>query len=183
MISPTDMALLGVVPAAVVLLVLRRRRGGVTRAAASAAAPAASGEAGWAEAAATLAPVREPESATAPDDGWGEIITDPGWYLPGETDIGWQSPVAEPGPLVPGPSSSAPLLGEAIGGVDSEPEADGSWLESSLEPASAPAEVHVPGTVERPRTPAGRSRCWTRRRTSPPRCRRSGRLGRRWPAG
>ena len=85
MITPIDIPLLGLVPAAVALILLRRRRSGTTDAAVSPAAhrgaATTSGETGWAETAATLAPVRESEAAAAPDDGWEEIITEPGWYL------------------------------------------------------------------------------------------------------
>ena len=140
MITPIDIALLGVVLAAVALVILRRRRSGTTDAAVSPAAhrgaPTASGDAGWAETAATLAPVREPEAAPAPDDGWEEIITDPGWYLPGETEMSWQIPAAETGPLVPGSEAvigSAPLLGEGADVAYPELDAGESWLEPATE--------------------------------------------------
>ena len=137
MITAINIALLGVVLAAVALVVLRRRRSGATDEVVSeempeeTLAPVAAIEGDvfskhvWAEAAATLTPVREdqeeavayaddeaesepeyldarggeqkeytgeiaglgrpgePEATTGPDDGFAEIITEPGWYLPG----------------------------------------------------------------------------------------------------
>ena len=226
MITPINIALLGVlVLAAVALLVSRRRRSGATDEAAHADADAAqtvSEEPDWAEAAATLAPVREdeaevatdvdldddggevdedldagheaededldgpggeqdqdtgeieglgdpsePEAASGPDDGLGDIITEPGWYLPGETDMTRGSPGGEAGLLVPETeimipgeeledeqaaaaiAPSAPLLGEGADGFDAtagwaapaeddEQPAGPSWLGLGGEEDPAP---------------------------------------------
>ena len=180
MITPINIALLGVVLAAVALVILRRRHSGATDEALSSEAPddtlapfeetAVADRAEvpdvfashiWAEAAATVTPVREDEALTLSDtdpdaedtgaeaeveddepaveddelepeedaedldaesgeqgqdsgieefeleamadldDGLGEIITEPGWYLPGETDMTRGSPGAASGLLVP----------------------------------------------------------------------------------
>ena len=183
-----NIALLGIVLAAVALLVLRRRRSGVTHAADSGETPADPATMGgdepgaaidddvfskhiWAEAVATLTPVREDEAAqldaaedehdrdaghipglafepmSDPDDGLGGIITDPGWYLPGEADMTGGSPGAQGGSLLPEPDLMIPggepdnALGRPLGampappvnaGVSSrgqEPVAGESWLE------------------------------------------------------
>jgi hypothetical protein len=186
-ITPINIALLGVlVLAAVALVVSRRRRSGATHEDAAGEAgdetvalteddavvdddhehdDAVTDEPEWAEAAATLAPVREDEAESAVeadeedesleadageddeadadehdadegtediedeardgqdqstgeiempegldepeagagilDDGLDEIITEPGWYLPGETDMTWEVPGAETSLLVP----------------------------------------------------------------------------------
>ena len=177
MITPINIALLGVVLAAVALVILRRRRSGATDEAVShempdeamttldePAAPVHDdvfSKHVWAEAAATLTPVREDEAVAVadadldaedddeaepedeapdavheaddepeddaddldapdghdedtgeiqvleledmvdPDDGLREIITEPGWYLPGETDMTRGSPGAPSGSLIP----------------------------------------------------------------------------------
>jgi hypothetical protein len=188
-ITAINIALLGVVLAAVALVIMRRRRSGATDEVVSeetpedTLAPVAAIEGDvfskhvWAEAAATLTPVREdqeeavadaddeaepeaeyldarggeqkeytgeiaglgrpgePEATTRPDDGFAEIITEPGWYLPGEVDMSWEGPGAETGLLAPetdlvtaagdlgderGLGSSAPLLAEGTGGFDPE---------------------------------------------------------------
>jgi Homing endonuclease associated repeat len=41
------------------------------------------------------------EATIDPDDGLGGIITDPGWYLPGEVDMSWEDPSSEAGFLIP----------------------------------------------------------------------------------
>ena len=43
----------------------------------------------------------ELEATTGPDDGLGDIITEPGWYLPGEVNMSWEAPGAETGLLAP----------------------------------------------------------------------------------
>ena len=43
----------------------------------------------------------ELEATTDPDDGLGGIITEPGWYLPGEVNMSWEDPSSEAGLLVP----------------------------------------------------------------------------------
>ena len=43
----------------------------------------------------------ELEATTDPDDGLGGIITEPGWYLPGEVDMSWEDPSAETGSWPP----------------------------------------------------------------------------------
>jgi hypothetical protein len=163
-ITPIDIALLGVVLAAVALVVLRRRRSETTEAAVSPTAhhgaPTTSGEAAWAETAATLAPVREPETVTAPDDDWGEIITDPGWYLPGETDITWQIPDAGTGPLVPESEPvirSAPLLREGADAAHPDLDASEPWLEPAPSIPRPVQEVprRSPGSNRRRRLVAG----------------------------
>ncbi len=42
----------------------------------------------------------ELEATTNPDDGLGSIITEPGWYLPGEVNMSWEDPSSEAGLLV-----------------------------------------------------------------------------------
>jgi hypothetical protein len=180
-ITPINIALLGVVLAAVALVILRRRRSGAPdqvisdempdQTMATADEPPAAihddvfSKHVWAESAATMAPVREDaadavavidadidddgpeaeveaevevetevepepvvepddaddplapgaehdqdtgeiqglelEAMTDPDDGLGDIITDPGWYLPGETDMTRGSPSGPSGSLIP----------------------------------------------------------------------------------
>ena len=46
----------------------------------------------------------ELEATTDPDDGLGGIITEPGWYLPGEVNMSWEDPSSEAGLLVAGTS-------------------------------------------------------------------------------
>ena len=43
----------------------------------------------------------ELEATTDPGDGLGDIITEPGWYLPGEVNMSWEAPSAETGLLAP----------------------------------------------------------------------------------
>ena len=109
-----------------------------------------------------LGPRGEPEATTRPDDGFAEIITDPGWYLPGEVDMSWEGPSTETGRLAPdvdlataagalggepGLGSSAPLLAEGAGGFD--PEAGGNdmtWQSLGAEtgPLAAEADRVIP---------------------------------------
>ena len=204
MITAINIALLAVVLAAVALVIMRRRRSGagdevVSEGAEETSAPVAGPAAEiegdvfskhvWAEAAATLTPVREdqgeaeaeypdarggerngytgeiagldprgePGATTRPDDGFAEIITDPGWYLPGEVNMSWEGPSTETGRLAPemdlataagelsgepGPGSSAPLLAEGAGGFDPEPgRNDMTWESLGAETGLLAAEA------------------------------------------
>jgi hypothetical protein len=114
--------------------------------------------------------IHELEAMTGPDDGLGDIITEPGWYLPGETDMTRGSPSASAGLLAPdddfqlsggeldedlGPAAAAaasPLLGEDADGFgdpagwaaaeeNGAPEAAPTWLGLADEEGAAAAAV------------------------------------------
>ena len=100
MLTAINIALLGGLLAAVALIIQRRRCGAGDEAVSEGTSettlapiigPAAAIEGDvfpahlWAEAAATLTPVRE-DRGDADAEGSLEIITEPGWYLPGELD-------------------------------------------------------------------------------------------------
>jgi hypothetical protein len=226
-ITPINIALLGVVLAAVALVILRRRRSGATHEAVSEEMPDETmttvdepaapihddvfSKHVWSEAAATLTPVREDEPVAAaddpdedqpdeaedelafppeddapgaaqepddareddagdldapegehdqdtgeiagleledladPDDGLGDIITEPGWYLPGETDMTRGSPGAPSGSLIP-QGEFAMAGGLRDEGADLAAEAPSALLAqddvdfSATAPWAAPAE-------------------------------------------
>jgi hypothetical protein len=226
-ITPINIALLGVVLAAVALVLLRRRRSGTTdetvshempdEAMTTLDEPAAPVQDDvfskhvWAEAAATLTPVREDEAVAVadadldsdddeaepedeapdavheaddepeddaddldapegehdeetgeiqdleledmvdPDDGLREIITEPGWYLPGETDMTRGSPGAPSGSLIPQddlvmsgglPADEPDFVADAPSALaedDNDFSADAGWA-SAVENGAEPAE-------------------------------------------
>ena len=248
MITPINIALLGVVLAAVALILLRRRRSGTTDAAVSPEMPDETMTTAdeppvpvhddvfskhvWAEAAATLTPVREDEAVAVadadldagldaeyddegepedeapgavteaddqaddeaeyeaeyeaddeaeddaddldapegehaadtgeiqgleledmvdPDDGLREIITEPGWYLPGETDMTRGSPGVGSGSLIPQddlvmsggllPDEPDPVIEapSALAEDDNDFSATAGWA-SAVENGAEPAE-------------------------------------------